>query len=66
VGAGARGITEATQIDEHFAAAFVNLAHLDERENDYQSAEKLLVKATPLDPSNADTFDAALPGSVSG
>ena len=49
-------LQKATSVDDHFAPGFVNLGHLEEREQKFEAAETLYAKAAAIDPSNAQTL----------
>jgi tetratricopeptide (TPR) repeat protein len=49
-------LQRAIDLDDHFASAFVNLAHLDILNRNFASAETLLGKATAADPGNPQTL----------
>jgi tetratricopeptide (TPR) repeat protein len=53
----ARGaLQKATTVDDHFAPGFVNLGHLEEREQNFQAAEDQYAKSAALDPANVRTM----------
>jgi len=49
-------LQKATSVDDHFAPGFVNLGHLEEREQKFQAAETQFAKAAAIDPSNVETL----------
>lgn len=49
-------LQKATTVDDHFAPGFVNLGHLEERDQNFQAAEDEYAKAAALDPANVRTM----------